>query len=145
MWYFDISCIIQEKEEELKLTNDDKKRAELKEKLKEVTEQYNKDKSLWEKRITDAEEKLKLLQSRKKKHDGMDCACAIDYMCVLCCSNELWEYCTCQSQNIDISVKGLLFHAKINLRDYATYIYTEQDKLLQYIPLHLTVLYTGMS
>jgi hypothetical protein len=57
----------------LKLTSDGKKRIELTEKLKEVAEQYNKDKSLWEKRITEAEDKLKLLQSRKKKHDGMGC------------------------------------------------------------------------
>ena len=55
----------------MKLTSDGKKRAELNEKLKEATEQYNKEKSSWEKRITEAEEKLKLLQSRKKKHDGM--------------------------------------------------------------------------
>ena len=56
----------------MKLTSDGKKKVELTEKLKEVAEQYDKDKSLWEKRITEAEEKLKLLQSRKKKHDGMD-------------------------------------------------------------------------
>ena len=62
----------------MKATNDDKKRAELNEKLKEATEQYNKDKSLWEKRITEAEGKLKVLQSRKKKHDGMDWNWGVD-------------------------------------------------------------------
>ena len=56
----------------MKLTSDSKKKVELTGKLKEVAEQYNKDKSLWEKKISEAEEKLKLLQSRKKKHDGMD-------------------------------------------------------------------------
>ena len=53
------------------MTDDDKKRAELKEKLKEVMGQYNMEMSVWEKRITEAEEKLTNLQSKKKRHDGM--------------------------------------------------------------------------
>ena len=53
----------------MKLTSDSKKKVELTEKLKEVAEQYDKDKSLWEKRISEAEESLKL---RKKKYDCID-------------------------------------------------------------------------
>ena len=70
---FFVLCI-QEKiqlEEELKSTNDDQRKAELSVKLNEMRGHYNPETSEWEKRMTQAEGKLRHLESKKKKADGM--------------------------------------------------------------------------
>lgn len=57
-------------EEELGYTTDAQRKTELTEKLKEVLGQYNIETSEWEKRVNQAEEKVKNLETKKRIIDG---------------------------------------------------------------------------